>query len=184
LKRASLDLARRAARAEGFKRGDEIVIEARDAWGRVTATPGYEEVGQWRDSTVKVDDPRLVGKGARFTHGQEGPAMARFTPDIPIPGNYEVFVIFSFSANAEDTTYRVHSARGSKTIEIPQRGRPGTEDRNDSQWQSLGTFPFTKGQSIEQGCVALHTGENPTPAHPYHEYRAYTVAVRFVFQGE
>lgn len=184
LERATLDLARKTVLKRGFQPGDELVIEARDPFGVATREPFYKETEDFANSYAKVDDVHLLGKGARFTYGNKPSSRARFTPEIPQKGFYEVFTIFSYGANAGDTRYRINHADGATTIALEQRGRPGTQDRNNKTWHSLGTFRFEKGLDPERGSVTLHPTPGLLKPNNDFEYRAYSDAVRFVFRGE
>lgn len=184
LQRARYDLARRVAMNRSFRAGDEIVLEARDSQGNVTPPPAYKETPDFTSSYAKVINTYLMGNGARFTYGNADPSWARFTPDFPVSGRYEVFVIFSYGANADDTRYEVRSADGVKTIPLFQHGRKGAPDRNNSTWHSLGTHSFEKGRNEDKGSVTLHASPGNTPANDKFEYRAYSDSVRFVYKGE
>jgi hypothetical protein len=184
LQRARLDLARRVAMNRGFQAGDEIVLEARDSRGNLTPAPAYKETPDFTSSYAKVNDPHLMGSGARFTYGNADPSWARFTPDFPASGNYEVFVIFSYGANAGDTRYDVRSAERVKTVPLPQHGRKGTQDRNGHTWHSLGTYKFEKGRNPEKGSVTLHASPGKAIPNDKFEYRAYSDSVRFVYKGK
>ncbi len=184
LERARHDLARRVALARGFQPGDEIIVEARDSQGRRTQPPAYQDSKDFTDSYAKVDDPLLMGSGARFTYGSEEPSWARFTPDFPRVGRYEVFTIFSYGGNAANTQYEVRHADGRATIPLAQHGRPNTPGRNCATWHSLGIFRFEKGQSAEKGSVALLAGPSSQNPNPTFEYRAYADSIRFVYRGE
>ncbi|MFH0792772.1 MAG: DUF2961 domain-containing protein, partial [bacterium] len=140
LERAKFDLARRVAAARGLGPGDEIIVESRNAAGDVTPSPAYEETPDFTNSYAKVDDTHLMGNGARFTYGKTENSWARFTPDFPKSGFYEVFVIFSYGSNAGDTRYVVKNADGEETVSLAQRGRPDTPERNNNKWHSLGTY--------------------------------------------
>lgn len=184
LERARHDLARDVARETGFEPGDEVIVESRNPMGELMPPPAYEETADFNSSYAKVDDPYVMGKGARFTYGDSDPSWARFTPEIPESGNYEVLVIFSYGANASDTRYVVKHAEGEKTIPLQQRGRPGTPDRNNRRWISLGNFPFEKGRNMETGSVTLHASPGLEVPNEDFEYRAYSDAIRFVYQGD
>ena len=187
LERARYDLARRVAERRGLQPGDEIVVEARDALGNLTPPPAYEDSDDFSDSYAKVDDPHLMGSGARFTYGNADSSRARFTPDFPRSGRYEVFVIFSYGANAGDTRYEIrHAGSGPNpaVVALAQRGRPGTAGRNNAQWHSLGTYSFEKGREPGLGSVTLNAAPGKALPNPKFEYRAYADAVRFVFVGK
>ncbi|MBN1901272.1 DUF2961 domain-containing protein [Candidatus Sumerlaeota bacterium] len=182
LQKGRLDLARCVALKRGFQSEDEIVLEARDSTGALTPAPFYSETPDFTSSYAKVNDPHLMGNGARFTYGNATPSWARFTPDFPASGKYEVFVIFSYGANADDTRYEIKFASGVKTIPLFQRGRTGTPERNHNTWHSLGAYYFEKGQNPEKGSVILHVSPGAAIPNEKFEYRAYSDSVRFVFQ--
>jgi len=184
LMRARMDLGRRAARIHGFRAGDEIIIEARDASGERTPAPDYEDTPDFNDSYAKAEDIHSMGSGARFTYGGADPSQARFTPDFPAAGRYEVFVIFSYGANAGDTRYIIRHTDGETVIPLPQHGRPDTDQRNNQTWISLGTFHFDQGRNASRGAVILDASRGQIQPHPKHEYRAYADAVRLVFLGK
>ncbi len=183
LERAQYDLARRVALRRGFRPGDEILLEARDPWGDRAPEPFYTETEDFTNSYAKADDVHLLGKGARFTYGTDAATWARFTPEIPKTGLYEVLVIFSYGANASNTRYEVLHADGATTVALEQRGRPGTPERNHNTWHSLGTYCFPQGIDPTRGSVTLHAGPQTDVPNPDIEYRAYADAVRFVYKG-
>jgi hypothetical protein len=184
LERTRHDLARRVALARGFLPGDELVVEARDAQGRLTPPPDYQDTPDFTNSYAKADDTRLMGSGARFTYGNAEPSWARFTPAIPRTGRYEVLTLFSYGANADDTRYEIRHADGRAVIPLAQRGRPDTPERNNAAWHSLGVFRFEQGRNPDQASVTLHAGPGTAAPNPTFEYRAYADAVRFVFRGD
>ncbi len=183
LQRARYHLARNVALVRGFEPGDEIIVEARDSWGERTPEPFYSETPDFTDSFAKVDDIRLLGQGARFTYGNTEPSGARFTPEFPGDGLYEVFVIFSYGANAGDTRYLIRHADGATTVPLEQRGRPGTPGRNNKIWHSLGSYNFMRGLDQERGSVTLWTQPGLVRPNPDYEYRAYADSVRFKIRG-
>lgn len=184
LERARNDLARKVALKRGLRPGDEIIVEVRDSLGRLTPPPTYKETPDFTNSYAKVDDTHLMGKGARFTYGGATPSWARFTPNFPRSGRYEVFTIFSYGANAGDTRYEIRHADGVTTVPLEQRGRPGTEGRNNRVWHSLGIYRFEKGQNPEKGSVTLHASPGTKVPNSAFEYRAYADAIRFVYREE
>ncbi len=184
LERARHDLARRVALKQGLRPGDEIVVEVRDRLGRLTPPPTYEDTPDFTNSSVKVGDTHLMGYAARFTYGKADPSWARFTPDFPRAGRYEVLVTFCYGANAADTRYEIRHADGVEIKPLEQRGRPGTPGRNNRKWLSLGTYPFQAGQHPDRGSVTLHTSPGTAQPNKQFRYRAYADAARFVFVGE
>ncbi len=161
--------------------GDEIIMESRDLNGNITKAPAYIETSDFKSSYAKVDDPRLIGQGSRFTYGNADPSYAAFTPNFPKKGKYEVFVIFSYGANAGDTRYEIKSADGSKTINLKQLGRADTPGRNNDIWHSLGIFRFEAGENQDKGSVVLNASPGKEIPNEKFEYRAYSDAVRFVY---
>ena len=184
LERARHDLGRRIALRRGFSGGDEIIIESRDAEGKLTPKPAYEETSDFTDSYAKADDTHLMGKGSRFTYGNKSPSWTRFTPDFPKRGRYEVLTIFSYGANAGDTRYVVFHADGATTKPMAQKGRPETLGRNHGQWHSLGTYRFENGRNPERGSVMFMANPGLAIPNSKFEYRAYSDAIRFVYQGD
>ena len=184
LKRASIDLQRRVMYERGINPGDEIIVESRDPGGNVTPEPFYKETSDFTNSTAKVRDVHLIGKGARFTYGGAENSWARFIPDFPVTGKYEVMVIFSYGANAGDVCYEIHHEKGMDVVNMDQRGRPGTENRNNDQWISLGTCNFKKGINPDEGSVKLIVPPLKDKPHPDHEFRAYSDSARFIFRGK
>ncbi len=183
LRTAEHDLGRKWALERGLLPGDEILIEVRGVWGMLNKGDEYKELDPFTDSTAKAFDERLVGKGARFVYESTQECRAQFVPDIPQNGLYEVFVIFSWAANAGDTRYQVRHAQGETIVPLEQRGRPDTEDRNHDQWHSLGVYPFIQGQDSETGSVTLVAPAGGSRPNEDIEYRAYADSVRFVYRG-
>lgn len=73
----------------------------------------------------------------------QGQKSARFTPDLPKAGRYEVRIIYSANANrATNVPITIQSADGTKTVQVNQRKPPSI----DKTYQPLGTFRFEAGQ--------------------------------------
>ena len=183
LERVRNDFARRLALRRGLRPGDEIIVEARDPLGKLNIIT-YEDNPDFSNSYAKADDTHLTGNGARFTYGNVETSSARFTPDFPCTGRYEVFTIFSYGANADDVRYEVNHADGKTVISLNQRGRPGTLGRNNLKWHRLGEFRFEKGRNPEKGSITLVIGPRHPVPNPRFEYRAYADSVRFIFKSE
>ena len=185
LERSKYDLARITALKKGFEPDDELIIEVRDSNGILNKTPSYTDSADFTNSYAKVDDTHLMGNGARFTYGNSDPSFAKFIPDIPKTGKYEVLVLFSYGSNASDTRYEVrYAGQKEKVIELQQRGRPGTPDRNNGMWHSLGVYKFMKGLNPDSGSVTLNAAPGTSVPNDKFEYRAYADSVRFVYQGD
>lgn len=184
LQRAKYDLEREMSSANGFVPGSELIVEVRDLNGDLTPGPLYTETEDFIDSYAKADDPHLMGKGARFTYGGDKPSWAKVSPDFPETGFYEVLVIFSWGANASSTKYEIKHVDGADTIPLEQRGRPGTSDRNNGIWHSLGTYKFEKGFDPGKGSVILHTGDVTLVPNKELSYRGYADSFRFIYKGK
>jgi hypothetical protein len=79
----------------------------------------------------------------------KGQKMARFTPDLPKAGRYEVRLIYSANPNrATNVPVTIQSAEGSATVHVNQREQP----KLDKTYHPLGVFRFHSGK---QGSVTL-----------------------------
>ena len=68
-----------------------------------------------------------------------GSSVARFRPDVPVTGVYEVAVWYPAYANrASNAPYVVHHADGDAAFAVDQRAE-------GSRWVVLGSFPFVAG---------------------------------------
>jgi hypothetical protein len=136
--------------------------------------------GNWMESASKSKAPGLTAPKAMFkTAGS--PGAARFTPDIPVEGEYEVFATYPDSGNAVGVIYHVHSASGDKEIGIDQRGRDDRAKPPANTWFSLGKYKFAKGK---EGYVEIRdpqTGKGANEKEP--NVRIYADAVKFVPVG-
>ncbi|GIX44177.1 MAG: hypothetical protein KatS3mg130_0585 [Candidatus Sumerlaea sp.] len=68
--------------------------------------------GNWMESASKSKAPGLTATKAMFKTAGPTAGAARFVPDIPIAGKYEVFATYPDSGNAKGVIYKVHSAEG------------------------------------------------------------------------
>lgn len=79
----------------------------------------------------------------------QGQKSARFTPDLPKAGRYEVRLIYSANANrATNVPVTIQSAEGTKIVKVNQRNAP----KIDKTYQPLGTYRFEAGK---QGAVTI-----------------------------
>ena len=79
----------------------------------------------------------------------QGQKSARFTPELPKAGRYEVRLIYSALANrATNVPVTIHSAEGTSTVQVNQRKAP----RIDGTYEPLGVFRFEAGK---QGSVTI-----------------------------
>jgi RHS repeat-associated protein len=89
--------------------------------------------------------------GADYLHDNnddKGLKSARFTPDLPVTGNYEVFARWTADPNrASNAPFEIVSSSGTTTVYRDQR-------TNNNQWVSLGIYAFGAGTG---GNVLLRT---------------------------
>ena len=77
-----------------------------------------------------------------YSPGGANPSFARWTPNIEVPGNYEVYVWYASGGTGlreTDVSYTIHHNDISSVVS-------GVNQRQDQgQWNLLGTFYFTAG---------------------------------------
>ncbi|RLJ06566.1 MAG: hypothetical protein DRP16_05000, partial [Candidatus Aenigmatarchaeota archaeon] len=131
-----------------------------DAEGNLTFTSSYIVIdnldsgfsvnneGDWSTSTTGNE----YSTNWRRDNSPGTGSWARWTPNISIAGNYEVFAYWSTagSALASNAPYTVYYAGGSSTVTVNQ-------EINGNQWNSLGIFEFNSGTS---GYVQLDDNAN------------------------
>ncbi|MCS6865031.1 MAG: FAD-dependent oxidoreductase [Gemmataceae bacterium] len=100
--------------------------------------------------TVSTSVGPFVGSGYRHdSNTNRGQQSARFVPDLPAAGRYEVRLAYTAHPNrATRVSVQVTYAGGNKTLTINQQKKPPVE----GLWISLGTFEFDKGT---RGCVTI-----------------------------
>ena len=137
--------------------------------------------GKWSESATKSKVAGLKATKSVFNSADADPATARFTPQIPVAGKYEVFITYPSQGNASDVKYTVVSADGTKEITLTQNGRQEGHVPPANDWHSLGVFTFNAGSG---GYVEISdplTGAKPLANEP--NARIYADAVKFVPQG-
>jgi hypothetical protein len=89
--------------------------------------------------------PPYVGAGYRHDGGTDrGRQRARYTPDLPKAGKYEVRISYSPHPNrATNVPVTIAHADGKATVKVNQRKAPTL----DGAFVSLGTFRFEQGKS-------------------------------------
>jgi hypothetical protein len=94
--------------------------------------------------TVSTSIGPFVGVGYRHDGNKDqGKQSAKFTPDLPAAGKYEVRVAYTANANrATNAKISLSYAGGVDKVEFNQRKKPPI----DGLWVSLGTFEFGKGK--------------------------------------
>ncbi|AXA35858.1 Minus agglutinin [Candidatus Sumerlaea chitinivorans] len=137
--------------------------------------------GNWMESASKSKAPGLTATKAMFKTAGPTAGAARFVPDIPIAGKYEVFATYPDSGNAKGVIYKVHSAEGDKEIVIDQRGRDAAAKPPSNTWFSLGTYHFSQGRDGYVEVRDPQTGLAANEKEP--NVRVYADAVRFVPVG-
>jgi hypothetical protein len=77
-------------------------------------------------------------------NGNKGAQTARFVPDLPQAGRYEVFVAYPYNANrANNVPVVIRHADGEAKVLLDQRKKPPVQEL----LQSVGTFRFEKGKA-------------------------------------
>ncbi|AWM39338.1 Xanthan lyase precursor [Gemmata obscuriglobus] len=94
--------------------------------------------------TVSSTIGPFVGFGYRHDgNADRGKQTAKFVPDLPAAGKYEVRVAYSANANrASNAAVTVTHAGGATEKTVDQKKKPPI----DGLWVSLGTFEFAKGK--------------------------------------
>lgn len=140
---------------------------------------GFSQVeGSWHESVAKSAAEGLTATRSRYNDADSEAATARFTPDLPSPGKYEVFITYPPSGNASDIIYRVNTADGVQNLRLTQFGRELSHRPTADQWYSLGVYNFEAGQNGYVEVSDPLTGESPQPSEP--NARIYADAVKFV----
>jgi hypothetical protein len=85
----------------------------------------------------------FVGTGYRHDGGEKrGEQSARYTPDLPAAGKYEVRMSYAPNANrATNVPVAIVHAEGKTNMKVNQRKAPPIQ----GAFVSLGTFQFAKG---------------------------------------
>jgi hypothetical protein len=157
----------------------EIVVESGPDGARNTCFKAVS--GNWMESTGKSRAEGLQGTKALFKTINTTPGSARFTPDIPVAGKYEVLVTYPDSGNASGVVYAVHSVAGDKETVQNQNGRDLNTKHPANSWFSLGVYEFAKGTD---GYVEIRdpgTGKRAFEEEP--NGRVYADAVKLVPEG-
>jgi hypothetical protein len=91
------------------------------------------------------------GDDYRWHAAGDGSCTATWTPNLAAAASYNVYAWWKASTNrATDAKYTIYYDGGSETVQVNQ-------EINGSQWNLLGTFPFSAGQS---GYVVLSDDAN------------------------
>jgi hypothetical protein len=110
---------------------DSSGVEITGAWTSSTSNSGFYRSDYIHDGNT--------GKGAK---------SVRFRPDLPLAGNYRVYLRWTASGNrADNVPVDIHCADGTHTIIVNQQVDHGG-------WALLGTFPFELGS---EGTIVIRT---------------------------
>lgn len=91
----------------------------------------------FREGTYRMVETVKTGKES----------TAEWLPDIPVAGEYAVYVSYRTVANStDDALYTVHHRGGTSSFRVNQRMGGGT-------WIYLGTFPFSSGSRASEKIV-------------------------------
>lgn len=94
--------------------------------------------------TVSATIGPFVGVGYRHDGNENrGKQTAKFAPDLPAAGKYEVRFAYTANPNrATNAKVAIAHAGGTAEVKVDQRKKPPIE----GAWVSLGTFEFAKGK--------------------------------------
>ncbi len=154
----------------------EIIVESYTDGQNAAAFTKVD--GNWFESVAKSKAAGLKATKALFKTASSDPGGARFAPEIPADGKYDVFVTYPESGNAAGVVYKVKSAAGEQDVVLDQNGRDDTVPAPANRWVPLGTFEFKKGTD---GSVEIRdpgTGKAANSREP--NARVYADAVKFV----
>jgi hypothetical protein len=117
-------------------------IDARKLAGIVLDDDAAQRQGFEEQSSAMLP---FVNAGYRHDGGKDrGRQWARYTPDLPRTGKYEVRLSYAPSSNrATNVPVTITHADGKTTVKVNQRQPPSI----DRAFVSLGTFRFEKGKT-------------------------------------
>jgi hypothetical protein len=134
-------------RCETVFAADGSTPELRGLSGVVVDDDEAELTGQWLESTR---EPPFVGRGYRHDDRQgQGAKSARFTPNLPAAGQYEVRLLFPATSNrATNAKVAVSSCDGEQTFSVNQQQAPWVHGIAEP----VGVFRFEVGR---KGSVSI-----------------------------
>ena len=176
---------------------NEVIVDNDSSWisspvhdvagweGAVRGIGQYSETGSWKaagtgfadlyETYTGVDNPFSMGT-ARMAetvpHGRNsGQASIEWRPEIPLRGEYAVYVSYKTLPNSSSSAhYTVHHLGGASSFAVNQKMGGGT-------WIYLGTFEFEEGS---EGYVTL---DNQTPERWKHSAGSVVTADAVRFGG-
>jgi hypothetical protein len=121
---------------------EQTGVSASRAAGIVLDDDAADYTGAWKMADKL---PSLVGASYRHDdRAKKSDAWAKFTPEIPADGKYEVRLLYIHASNrAQKAQITIHSADGEKVVTQNQR----EACLEDGIPRSLGVFAFAKGKS-------------------------------------
>ena len=126
----------------GAMKFEQTGVSASRAAGIVLDDDAAAYTGAW-----KVSERLTPLVGSTYRHddrAKKSDAVAKFTPEIPTDGRYEVRLLYVEASNrAQKTQIRIRSADGEKVVTQNQR----EACLEDGIPRSLGVFNFAKGKS-------------------------------------
>ncbi|WP_240472938.1 fibronectin type III domain-containing protein [Paenibacillus sanguinis] len=119
----------------------DIIVDNLDA--------GFEKEGSWPASTYSASR-----YGENYFHsGKEANSWAKWTPDIPVAGSYNVYMIWNASNDRDGAVpVTISHADGAEELTLNQK-------LSDNQWVYLGRYNFEEGMS---GSVTLRANKGKT----------------------
>ena len=157
----------------------EIIVESRA--GGKNFSSYSEPLGKWTDSVAKSlaegCSPEEIG--SRFVIVDAGPvqAEARFTPEIPKEGKYDIYVTWGRSGNAMNVKYVINNGTKEEAKYLDQSGWGGEVAANSYTWVHLGTFDLPAGNKAYVAVLATEVKGRPSTPN---SGRVYVDAVKFV----
>jgi len=129
------------AETDKAERTTSSTVEGKTA-GIVLDDDAAEFTGAWKMADKL---PSLVGSSYRHDdRAKKSDAAAKFTPEIPADGNYELRLLYIHASNrAQKAQITIRSADGEKVVTQNQR----EACLEDGIPRSLGVFAFAKGKS-------------------------------------
>jgi hypothetical protein len=110
--------------------------------GIIVDNPAAVKTGSW---TVASNLQGFIGLDyLHDANARKGTMSARFTPDLPIDGNYEVQISYAAASNrATNVPVLIQTADALSSFLLNERTAPDA----DAPFVSLGTFRFSAGRS-------------------------------------
>ena len=130
---------------DGCLTGNSTYAESGNNW----TTGNGEGFAHKRAQYVEFENPFREGTFRQSKTIKKGEAdVATWTPEIPVAGEYAVYVSYKTLPNStDDALYTIHHQGGETRFKVNQQMGGGT-------WIYLGTFPFEAGKNTN-GCVTL-----------------------------